>query len=449
MLDRLQIPLKGSRLTIWLTGFLIFFAFFKNQVWKKPEAIRHDMLSYYGYLPATFIHHDLTLSFVDPGNRDRYGWTTDAKNGLVFRMTMGVAIMEAPFFLVADSLTKLFALERTGYSAFYAFFALLGCVFYFLGGLVFVNRVVSGLFDPITARWTCLVLAFGTNLFYYTIDEGLMSHVFSFFLYSALLYYSLKWHQRPRWKNALRIGLCIGMLTLLRPIHACSFLLPLGIALSDRSKWQMVKAHISHLFLVILVSFTCLLPQLLYWHHVSGQWLYYSYMDEGFFFNDPQILRGLLGFRKGWLIYTPVMFLAIPGLFFLYKRHRSLFWPFLLFLPVYVYVIFSWWCWWYGGGYGSRPMIDIYGWMALPLAAFIFRMRENFPARWLVRSLLVFFIFLSIFQTHQYRRSLIHWDGMNAQLFGKIWLRSGFPEGYDKMVTPPDYQAAIKGQRDQ
>lgn len=450
MLRRVQIQLKGSRLTILLIGFLIFFAFLKNEVWKNPHAIRHDMLSYYGYLPAAFIHEDLTLSFVDSTHGDHFSWTSWAKNGHVFRMTMGVALLESPFFLIADKLTQLFSLERTGYTPFYSFFLLLGSLFYFLWGLSYVNRVVQTLFDPSTAFWTCLVLAFGTNLYYYTIDEGLMSHVFSFFLYSALLFYSIKWLHYPKWKVALRIGLCIGLLTLIRPIHACSVLLPLGLALGDASKRKLLMAHSGHILLIAVAAFVCVLPQLIYWHFLSGEWFYYSYQDEGFYFNDPRIAKGLFGFRKGWFVYTPVMLLTIPGLYFLFKWHRPYFLSLLLFLPVFVYLVFSWWCWWYGGGFGSRPMIDIYGWMALPLAACIFWLRRRFLlGNLLIKALLVFFIYLSVFQTRQYRSTLIHWDGMNAKLFREIWMERYFPENYGDLVTPPDYEAAKRGERSQ
>ena len=36
---------------------------FTSQNYRSPDFVRHDMTSYYGYLPAFFIHHDLSLTF--------------------------------------------------------------------------------------------------------------------------------------------------------------------------------------------------------------------------------------------------------------------------------------------------------------------------------------------------------------------------------------------------
>lgn len=35
------------------------------KLWKNQGVIQTDVVSYYGYLPATFIYHDYTMQFVD------------------------------------------------------------------------------------------------------------------------------------------------------------------------------------------------------------------------------------------------------------------------------------------------------------------------------------------------------------------------------------------------
>ena len=80
-------------------------------------------------------------------------------------------------------------------------------------------------------------------------------------------------------------------------------------------------------------------------------------------------------------------------------------------LGIAIYVVFSWWTWWYGGSFGSRPMIDYYGLMAFPMAALIQKLAET---KWWIRivttTVFVFFIYLNQFQMSQYRTSLLHWD---------------------------------------
>ena len=46
---------------------------------------------------------------------------------------------------------------------------------------------------------------------------------------------------------------------------------------------------------------------MLYWKHIMGTFFFYSYDQEGFFFGNSHVLDGLLSYRKGWFIYTPIM----------------------------------------------------------------------------------------------------------------------------------------------
>ena len=173
-------------------------------------------------------------------------------------------------------------------------------------------------------------------------------------------------------------------------------------------------------------------------------------MEQGkFFFMNPQIINGLFSFRKGWLIYTPVMIFGLAGFFFLRKRSPEIFMPMLVFVIVNVYVVYSWWCWWYGGSYGSRPMIDMYGIMALPLAAFIEKAAN--VRKWLKISfavILIGMIWLNQFQTSQYRTSLLHWDSMTKEAYFGIFGRKTWPEGYEKMLKIPDDEKALKGEKE-
>jgi len=112
-------------------------------------------------------------------------------------------------------------------------------------------------------------------------------------------------------------------------------------------------------------------------------------------------------------------------------------------------VIYSWWCWWYGGSFGSRPMIDTYGLMAIPLAAFLAAFtNKSFWKQGVVGLLLVLMIALNQIQMNQYRTSLLHWDSMTRKAYFSIFLKRNWPEGYDKMIQIPDYEKALKGENE-
>ncbi|MBK6283367.1 MAG: hypothetical protein IPF54_12580 [Draconibacterium sp.] len=163
------------------------------------------------------------------------------------------------------------------------------------------------------------------------------------------------------------------------------------------------------IFLAGTAAFLVILPQLLYWKAQTGHYIFNSYMDQGkFFFLEPQIINGLFSYRKGWLIYTLIMILAIFGFFLVAKNMRQIYFlPILIFTVINIYMVYSWWCWWYGGSYGSRPMIDIYGIMAIPMAAILEKMLSGkIRLKSIAAVLLLGFIWLNQFQMNQYRTSL-------------------------------------------
>lgn len=445
----INIIAKRSRLPFGVIGFLLFALFIFYGAWRKNGAIRHDMTSYYAYLNAAVLHYDLSLSFDDGSYGDQFSWTTDAKNGRIFRMTMGVSLMESPFYLLADLGARVFGLERKAYSPFYVFFLFLGSFVYQLWGLWYLFKLVSSYFNEKLAFLVVVALALGTNLLYYTYEEALMAHSFNFFLYAALLYYTLSWHQKPTQKTALKLGFILGFLVLIRPIHILAVLIPLLYDAQNKAKWVLVKNYLHHVLILAFCGFIVLSPQLIYWKYFSGDWIYYSYGDEHFFLDAPMILKGLFGFRKGWFIYTPLMIFAFFGLWSFLRKHRSFVFPVAIFLPAYIYVVFSWWCWWYGGGFGSRSMIDVLPLMALPLAAFFHFLTERLKHGGKLATLIAALcISLNIFQIKQYNSSLLHWDSMTWPLYKRIFLDNTWPADYEELISPPDYQAAKEGKRD-
>jgi hypothetical protein len=187
-------------------------------------------------------------------------------------------------------------------------------------------------------------------------------------------------------------------------------------------------------------------PQFLYNIYFTDQLFFYSYNDEGFFFNNPQIINGLFSYRKGWLIYTPLMAFAIAGLPVLFHKHKQLAWPLAIYTSLNMFIIFSWWCWWYGGSYGQRPMIDSYGLMAIPMA-YTFQWALS-GHKWKIAGFtVVIFLLIGLnqFQIRKYRKGSIHFADMTGKAYWHSFMsvrpRSGF---YDLLETP-DYSKAKQG----
>jgi len=92
-----------------------------------------------------------------------------------------------------------------------------------------------------------------------------------------------------------------------------------------------------------------------------------------------------------------------------------------------------------------RPMIDLYGLLALPLASLIMALGTKLLRRRIILGVLGgFLVFLNIFQTYQYKAVLIHWDGMSKNSYWSIFLRAKDQYGYWQNLSEPDYDLARK-----
>jgi len=446
--------LNISKLTIVLL-LLICGWYGKNlDTWGKNQIIQDDVISYYAYLPATFIFNDLTFDFATKLPADFEGkiWLQTSPSGKpILRMTMGMAMLWIPFFLIAHAMAHILGVSTLGYSWPYSLSIFIATLFYLFVGLYFLRKILLRYFSDVTVAVVLILVVLATNLMYYVISEPGMTHVYNFGLINVFIYISFKWLDKPNLKYSVILGLLAGIIVLIRPVNIIVLLFPALIGISSFSGfWERIQNNWKLILIAGIAAFLVIVPQLLYWKLQAGHFIFNSYMDQGkFYFLKPQIINGLFSYRKGWLLYTPVMFFAFFGFLWLKKYTANLVLPILVFLAINIYVVYSWWCWWYGGCFGSRPMIDMYGIMAIPLAAFFERVLIS--RTWMksiIGFLLVGLILLNQFQMNQYRISLLHFDSMTEEAYWGIFGKKSWPEGYDKMIKVPDYNKALKGEKE-
>ncbi len=441
-------------LSIVLVMLSAIWSDFNVKIWTRPDrVIQWDVIDYYGYLPAAFIYHDITLRFRDhySGDKKFIFWAKKTANGKsVFKMTMGVSVMLSPFFFAANAVAGHLGYNTGGYSLPYRFAIVMAGLFYLALGLFFLSRVLRRHFSETVTAIVVLSLGLGTNLFWYSTFEPGMSHVYTFFLASVFIYLTILWHRHQTVSRAILLGLIVGLLTLIRPVNALFVLFFIFYGIRNlqefKNKALLFWHKRQHMVLMIIFGFLVLLPQFVYWKTVTGHWMYYSYGKEGFFFLHPQIIPVLFSFRKGWFVYTPVMIFAVAGIYFLYKRHTRFFLPVLLLLVVYLYVVSSWWCWWYGGSLGQRELIDIYPFMALPLAALLTQVGKlKKPVKYLAGTLVAFSVLMGAFYNIQYHYGAIHWDAMTQAAWFDSFGRVHPSPRFKHLIVPPDYGRALEG----
>jgi len=445
---------KYTLLVFLIIALVYIWTVFNISRWSKNLVINNDIVSYYSYLPAAFIYNDLSFSFVDslPAGFEGRIWVQTTPSGdRVQKMTMGLSVLYAPFFFIAHSLAQIIDLNANGYSEIYSMFLCFAGLFYGLLGLFILSKILLRFFNDKITALVILILAFGTNYFYYVTNEGEMSHSFSFFLFSLFFYFSLEWNKNQSIKNTISLGLTGGLIILVRPTNGVALLVPILFGIYDlktlKSACNLYVKNWFKLLIIGLIVFLIFLPQLLYWNYATGNFLFYSYGKEGFFFSKPQIINGLFSYRKGWLVYTPIMLFAMAGIPILFKKMKDFSVAITIFFILNIYIIFSWWSWWYGGGFGARPLIESYVFLSIPLAVFIdFIFKQIKPIKYLFGILVFLFLSLNLFQTWQYRRTIIHWDSMTEEAYWAVFGKQHFPENYKDLIQTPDYQKALEGE---
>ncbi len=431
---------------------------FNHIFWVNQGVINHDVKHYYSYLPAFFYEKDLKLNFLNDTNNlvtegRYYSPKKTPDNRYVIKMSMGMAVSYLPFFGLAHVYAKYSGEEVNGFSPPYHFALQFSTLFYFLIGLYFLWKFLLLHYSELISTLTIILICFGTNVFFYLTFRAALSHIIGFSAMAILMYCLAQWHQRPSYFTSLKIGLLIGFLTLVRPIN---LLAVLPFILYNVNNLKSIKSQLTlflnqkiNLLIIGLTALLVVLPQLLYWHYATGHYLFNSYVEEGFYFNKPHIIKALFGFRKGWLIYTPIMIFSLIGLWFIYKTKKSYFFSILIFTIIYIYVAFSWWCWWYGGSYGQRVMIDIYPVLALPLAAFLHYVSDlkKFPKQiWI--TVISGLILLNLFQTTQAKFNIIHYDSMTYESYIKAFGVMTNNNEIKNLLQKPDYENALKGKEE-
>lgn len=447
-----RIKKKYSLYSIALIFAFLLSIFFYYDLWDKNR-VTLDAPSYYTYLPATIIHQDLKLNFIDKDPsffKDKIWYYRIDEGTKLIKHPMGISVMLSPFFVAGHLCAKLRGSSQTGYSMPYQNAVSLGVLIYLFIGLYYLRKLLLQFFSEKITAVTLLCIGLGTNLLWYSSFEGLMPHAISFSLVCVALYGYYQWLNAGLRKHLLLFALAFALIVLVRPLAITMILYFLLHALiskgSFRSLFEFLKPQGKALLLSTFIFFFIVSLQLCYWKYITGQWIFDGYIDEHFVFSSPQMIPFLFSFRKGLFIYTPLMLFAVMGLVIAFKKNKAIFWATLLILSLSVFLLSSWWAWSYGICWGMRPMIDYYPILAIPMAmAFAFFFEKGGLRKMICSVVIVLLISLNLFQTWQYKNGLIHYDDMSkeAYFYGFFQTKSS-SEWVDKL-KPYNWERRTKG----
>lgn len=344
---------------------------FRTEIWA-------DRAGYYIYLPSAFIYNFSTEKFPeDIESKTGEGFFLNKEeNKIETKYTYGVALMQLPFFLIADGFTKVSTdYPRDGFSYYYQKSINLAAAFYLTLGLLLLFLALKAYFDfkNKLVFTTVSILFFGTNLYYYGIIETGMSHIYSFFLFSSLLF--LVTH-KEKFGNKLKffslLGLISGLIVLIRPTNIVFLAIPFIWKISNFKQLSLrlkefFKPTIIPIWLVPgLLVFA---PQFIYWKYSTGNFFSYTYKDEGFSNAfSPKVFEVLFAPNNGFFPYSLVFILVIIGIVLIWKSNKTLaLYSSIVFLMI-TYLTSSWHDWRFGCGAGMRNMVEYYALFAFPLA---------------------------------------------------------------------------------
>ena len=398
----------------------------------RKNIIDGDGSGLYAYLPAIIIHKTIDFTSVFEFEKSRrapdymghYFHSYEGK--LINKFGCGTALLQLPFFLIAYLLSLLIGLEADGYNVLFQYSVALSAIFWAFLGLIYFVRLATLYGIKKEYAWLIAISGFiGTNLFNYTIAVPAASHIYSFSLISIFLYFMKKSFLEYDRKSIFISSFILGLIVLVRPANILVVAVLPFLSSSHKIFYQLIRNKFAKgdILLIVLVFSIGLSPQLIINYLQTGKLILYGYQNEGFYFNQPEILNFLVSFRKGWFIYTPFMLLLIPAIVTLFKRSRFEFFSFLGFLLILIYVFASWWNWFYGDSFGIRPMVDYYSIFFLVIALFITSLKRS----WIILitySFIGLAIALNLIQTYQYAKGIIHPDSMNKEAYQKVFLKT-------------------------
>ena len=431
-----------SRITYVLCLLLMCYtSFFFYPRWKQhgaEAAIAWDVSGYYWYLPSVFIYHDLEhqgfkdsilKKYAPTGDDFQQGMKLDNGN-YVMKYSSGMAVMFLPFFTVAHILTGPMGYPRDGFSAPYQLGIQLGGFLISVLGLWYLRKLLLIFYEDKVVALTLFLLVFGSNyLNYSSVDCG-MSHCWLFTIYVFLLLNTHYFYQSYKIRYAIRIGLLVGLATLTRPTDIISCFIPLlwgmeRISLTAiKERATLVLKQFKGLLIAGVCAALVISVQLVYWKHVSGHWLVYSYGDQSFSWKHPHWFLYSFNYRCGWLTYAPTLMLAIIGFIpFLMKGRNKV--AIMVFCLLNYYIVSAWDIWWYGG----RAMVQSYPLLMFPLASLVTRAFDKKILLWLLAPFALLFIYFNTWITWQsHRGQLYDNDNMTERYFWRVVGRWSVPE---------------------
>lgn len=450
---------RHNKYSAFTIVFLIILLGTLKIAYQQTNILSYDYFGLYLYLPATFIYNDPAisdLSWLEQINATYKNtpmfYQLQAESGYnLIRFFCGMAMLLSPFFFLGHLFALSTSYPADGFSYPYQLAMMIAAFFYVAIGLIYIRKVLLRFFQDEVVAITLIALYLGTNLIFWTTFDAGAPHTILFTLYAMLLWFTIKWHDKPKPTIAIVIGLLLGLMIVSRPTDIIAVFVPLFYGIYSREtfrkKINLIRSHANHLLLLFLAAFIAGLPQILYYYLHTGQFFLSTYNDpqSGFDFMHPRFMWVLFSYRKGWFLYAPLMALSIIGLFYARKKSPELFYVLLFHTLANLYLIASFTSL---ISYGWRAFIQSYALLAIPFAAMVlFLMKQKLLFRLALIPILAFFIWLSAIQRYQIIMEILHSSRMSKEYYWQVFGKHRISLEDLKLLRPDAYEDDLNGNR--
>lgn len=411
---------------IALVGGMACIYIYRNLLAWPP--IRSDGQGYYMYLPSVFVFHDIGMNFLDQvqdvGSFAKT-YFESASGSMVDKYTVGTAVLQLPFFLMAHFLTSFFSpYQPDGFSILYQVFNVISACFYYFLGSVFAYKCTVQYTERRSAACIAIcIITFGSNLFHYFTYDASFSHIYSYFLISLFCYLVISHEKKGSKLSQFEGGLCLGLITITRVpniIIMLYYILYNVFSLETFKKRVAKIVKISNWIWAAIGMGIAIFPQILYWYLVTGSPIINSYsfggntFDQGFSnWNNPQILKVLFSVQKGIFFWCPILLIALIG-YFWGSRLKKIKLGMCTSFCALVYVTSSWWTWCLGGGYSHRAFVDIMIFFIIPMAVVLEKISQlQFNIRMILYITIFAAVIWNVLSMYAYWRGVLS-AGMNS-----------------------------------
>jgi len=369
--------------------------------------VRGDGVGYYAYVRSLLVERKLDFSndwragnpsftmgrvhsdgTIDPRQYTRTGHLDN-------HWAVGSSILWAPF--VAPVHLAMLALKSfgadvkpNGFSRPYVVAMALSTALYGFLGLLLSFRFSSLFVEERWAFWATLGIWFASSLPVYMYFNPSWSHAQSVFMVAVFLWYWQRTRPGRTLGQWVTLGLISGLMLDVYYANIAVMLAPLLESIEGywrswirESKYESIKLPIASCqsqianslsllaanLLYCLATIVAFLPTLITRKIIYGSALDFGYREaEGFRWRAPYFASALFSSDHGLLTWTPIMILALTGLFLFFRRDRRMATYAIVAFLTLCYLIGGDWNWDGVSSFGNRFFISLTPLFVLGLA---------------------------------------------------------------------------------